>query len=236
MFSLIARWQISRPVSDFLLSEDYESIWGLSFHWCNLEAPPDTPLSIPEDVAKTIHRIVLGVFKEQLSARRPDGSRIPVEPFDFIADVNPWRNFFWRCLQKSKFDKAYLSKLFVARSEVLAWCEEVQISPPHFWVKATSKDLPPQKLSLENRLRNNEVDRLACQAIARIYWEIDPNIHPSHLASSRAIKLYGNGKLYADEDTLKGWISEVDPVQARKSGRPKKITYRIDLETGGLNP
>lgn len=236
MFGWLARWQISRPVSDFLLCDDYASIWDAAFRWCNLEAPSDTPLHIPENVKQTIYRIVLAIFKEELSARRPDGGRIPVDAFNLIIDVNPWSSFFWRCLQKSKFDQAYFSKLFVTRSEVLTWCDAVQISPPPFWAKAASKDSPLKKLSLENRLRNDEVDRLACQAIARIYWEIDPNIHPSHLASSRAIKLYGNGKLYAAETTVRGWISEVDPVQDRKSGRPKNLTYRINLETGGLNP
>jgi hypothetical protein len=64
---------------------------------------------------------------------------------------------------------------------------------------------------------------------------MDPNIHPAHMAQARAIRLYGNGKLYKDENTVKGWISDVDPRKGqRKTGRPENIPYRIDLETGGL--
>lgn len=150
-------------------------------------------------------------------------------------DINPWRNALWRCRTTGELDKPLLSALYVERSEVLAWCETLQVAAPAFWSRTPQKEILTKRVPLENRSKDESTDRLVCQAIARIYWEIDPNIHPAHLASSRAIKLYGNGKFYSDESTVKNWINDVDPRKGqRKTGRPEKIPYRIDLETGRL--
>jgi hypothetical protein len=129
----------------------------------------------------------------------------------------------------------YLSKLYCERAEVLAWCEKELLTPPSFWAKNMAKEPLSKRPPLEDRLRNEELDRLVCQAIARVYWDIDPNIHPAHMGMAKAIKLYGNGKLYKDQNTIKSWIAEVDPRKGeRKTGRPENIPYRIDLETGQL--
>lgn len=85
--------------------------------------------------------------------------------------------------------------------------------------------------------RNEAIDKQSCQAIARTLWDIDARIHPAHMARSKAVPQYGNGAQYKDENTVKGWIAEVDPSRKeRKSGRPPTdpSDYRVNLETGAL--
>ena len=233
-----AKRELSRPTCEFLLGEDFETILGVAFRWCNQEIPTSEQACIPDEVRQMTYRLIRGFYKGGLGLRMPDGHKVPREPmFFFIKDINPWRNLLWRCLGHAQFEIAHLSKLFVERSELLQWCNNEQLTPPAFWVKNPSKEATSRKQPLENRLRNDVLDRLVCQAIARVYWEIDSNIHPAHLAASRAINVYGNGRLYSDENTVKSWISEVDHLKElghRKTGRPGKISYRIDLETGGL--
>lgn len=230
----LLKWCMSQPTSEFLLDEDFETLWSVSFRWCNREAPLIESTGIPDDVKQTLYRLIRGFFDKGLNLRLPRGRQVPREPmFLFIKDRNPWRNMLWRCLAKGQFNVPYLSKLYVKRSEVVAWCQAEQIAPPAFWVKSSTKEAEPKRLPLENRRRDEDIDRLVCQAIARVYWDADPNIHPAHMASARAVALYGNGKLYRDENTVKAWIAEVDPRKGdRKTGRPEKIPYGINLETG----
>lgn len=47
---------------------------------------------------------------------------------------------------------------------------------------------------------------------------------------------YGNGDIYRDPDTVRGWVNEVDPwKKERKTGRPPTVRYLLDIEKGGLS-
>lgn len=143
-----------------------------------------------------------------------------------------------RCLFDDEIDRSVLDDTYVRRTELLTLCEKEDLEPPECWVPK-KRDLPSNsKASVSHRPKDEVIDRLVCQAIAKTYWDIDPQIHPAHMAKARAIKLYANGKHYKDENTIKGWIAEVDPLKdQRKIGRPKETAYLIDLETGVLaNP
>lgn len=123
------------------------------------------------------------------------------------------------------------------RSEVLKWCADEFLAPPGIWaadmVLASGGDVP--KL-VSGRHRDDEINKQICQGIARALWEIDPQIHPAHMAKHRAILKYGNGGIYKDEDTVRGWINEVDPLKKeRKTGRPPSVRYLLDIEKGGLS-
>lgn len=108
MLGWIARWRVSGPTSEFLLGEDFETLWAASFRWCNREAPATEPPSIPDDVKQVAYRLIRGFFKGNLNLRTPDGYKAQREPlFFFIRDVNPWRNILWRCIVQGEFDVAY---------------------------------------------------------------------------------------------------------------------------------
>jgi hypothetical protein len=109
MFAWLAKRDIAKPTIDFLLGQDFETIWGLSFRWCGREAPPNAQGEIPNDVKETAYRIIRGFYKGKLNLRTPDGYKAQREPFIFVLkDLNPWRNVLWRCLSQAKFDVAYV--------------------------------------------------------------------------------------------------------------------------------
>ena len=73
-------------------------------------------------------------------------------------------------------------------------------------------------------------DRIRCKAIASTIWELDPAIHPNHIARSKILQRIGNGAQY-DISTITDWIAELDPqINNRKPGRPPKANYSIKLE------
>lgn len=221
----------------FLESKDFLSIWDIAHRWAGFDPDATDPNHLPEEVAFWMHRVVLAYFSKDLVVRRKSGYRVPDEPeFVFVFNVNIWGTRLWKCLTKDVFDKKLLSSLYVMRGQVIRWCEKERYPLPTFWIEERPPAEPATKPTINNRRKDETIDRLTCQAIARTYWDIDPQIHPAHLAKAKAILLYGNGKHYA-EDTIKGWIAEIDPLKdQRKTGRPRDIPYAIDLETGALPP
>lgn len=72
--------------------------------------------------------------------------------------------------------------------------------------------------------------RISCKAIASTIWELDPAIHPNHIARSKILQRIGNGAQY-DISTITDWIAELDPQKDyRKPGRPPKENYSIKFE------
>lgn len=220
----------------FLKGKDYLSIWEIAHRWAG--APLDTTdeKDLPEDVQYLIQKIVEGYWNDQLHLRRSSGYRIPRERmWIFIFNINIWQKRLERCLFENEFKKAYLDNYYVKRSELLKLCEKEDLDPPQFWLR-TKPDQEQVKLSTNHRPKDEVVDRLVCQAIAKTYWDIDPQIHPAHMAKAKAIRIYANGRQYKDENTVKNWIAEVDPLKnQRKIGRPKDVDYLIDLESGALS-
>ncbi len=129
------------------------------------------------------------------------------------------------------FDKKYLESVFVSRHDFLEWCEKEKYPISDFWIltQVTESQI------VSNRPKNEAEDKAICRAIAKVYWDIDEEIHPTHMVRSKAIRIYGNGKQYKEEKTIKSWIADLDPQQkTRNTGRPLDINYKIDLETGAL--
>ena len=219
----------------FLEGKDYLSIWEVAHRWAQFDPDSTIPGNLPEQVRYFIHKIVEGHFSRDLKLRRKNGYVVPREPmYFFFFNMNMWFRQLWECLSKDEFDKEKLSSMFVRRSELLTLCLKEDIAPPSFWVKQRLPDAAPRS-NVNNRPKEEETDRLLCQAIAASLWELDPNIHPTHMAKSKVIQRYGQGRSYKDLNTIKKWIAEVDPLKSqRKSGRPPDISYKIDLEIDSL--
>ena len=222
-----------------LHDSDFKSIWDLAHIWEGYDPAKTDPTNLPGPVADKIMKIIWGYIRKKLVIRRRAGGLVPNEAFFlFFIDVNRWRVRLMKIAQTQKFDREYLSSLFLMRSQVLKWCTEEYIDPPEIWKPAGIQGHAPLGVAAaaSARHKEEELHKQLCQAIARTLWDIDPRIPPAHLAKQRAVRLYGNGQLYKDEETVRDWIAEVDPRRKeRKTGRPPTIEYRIDLETGGLN-
>lgn len=215
----------------FLEGKDYLSIWEVAHRWAQFDPDATSPEELPEQVRYFIQKIVEGYFAGDLKLRRKNGYAVPREPmYLFFFNFNVWLRQLWRCLTKDEFNKNNLSSIFVRRSELLKLCAKEDVEPPSFWVKQRQPETTT-KANITNRPKEEETDRLLCQAIAATLWSLDPNIHPAHMAKSKVIQRYGQGRSYKDLNTIKKWIAEVDPLKnQRNSGRPPDVKYKIDLE------
>lgn len=224
----------------YLDSDDYQTVWQLAHNWVGAAPDKNYTDELPTELKEAIHRLMHASLNQAISIRTRNRGFFLDESFlSFIFDFHHTSRFL-KCLRKDVFDKAYLDSIYVKRGDVLRWCQNEFLTPPPLWSEQKA-NAPGEftnianKFVLENRIRDDRIDKLVCQSIARTVWQIDSNIHPSHMAKSKFIQLYGNGKLYTDEDTVKNWIAEVDPQKSeRKTGRPPKIDYLIDLQTGDL--
>lgn len=77
---------------------------------------------------------------------------------------------------------------------------------------------------IEKKLRPSQEAKIACQAIARTLWDIHPDMTIEAMKSHPAILKYGHGSYYKGKNTLRDWLSEVDPrSKDKKTGRPSSI-------------
>jgi hypothetical protein len=75
---------------------------------------------------------------------------------------------------------------------------------------------PALSVKAEERL-----DRLVCQGIAKALWDIYPKMTIDDMQFHKAIQLYGGGKGYRGEGTLRRWLREVDPREIKTGPKPK---------------
>lgn len=71
-----------------------------------------------------------------------------------------------------------------------------------------------------NSKQDQRSDKAVCQGIAKTLWGIYPDMTQEDMLYRKEIQLYGSGKLYSADTTLRRWLREVDPRET-KTG-PKK--------------
>lgn len=219
----------------FLEGSGYLSILEIAHRWAGIDPDSTDENNLPDEVQYYIHKIIEGFLGEELKLRRANGYRAVRDPiYLLIWNVNPYFNFLWSCLNNGNFNKKKLSGFYVRRREIMNLCTLEEIEPPSFWTKQR-EPVSVIKANVTNRPKEEETDRLLCQAIAATLWELDPNIHPTHIAKSKVIQRFGQGRSYKELSTIKKWIADVDPLKnQRKSGRPPDISYKINLEMDSL--
>jgi hypothetical protein len=229
-----------------LNKNDFRSIWDIAHRWEGIEPPEHDPEELSEEVSDKIQKLIWAFRREQITLRHPSGLKVNPDRDDLIDLLILDRTLLKlnKCLKIKKFPRSLINKLFIMRGELLNWCDYDRIEPPAFWddgnTRTTIKDPQPQGKLLIGRHLTEEMDKNRCQAIALTLWGLDPNIHPAHMAKSKAMQIYGNGRDYKGKDgeyeTVKKWIKEVDPKNGeRKPGKPVNVRYLIDLETHHLN-
>lgn len=206
---------------------DFRSIWDLAHVWEGYNSDRSDPAMLPEPVVDKLQKLIWGYIRKHYRLRSPAGYLIEQDDdFFLFFNFNRTRVNLRRAAVERKFDKKLLSNLYVMRSDVLRWCDQEYIAPPAMWAPSAAAT---QAIKV-GKHKNEYLDKKLCHAIAQTLWELDPSIHPVHMANSRYIRVYGNGGGYPAE-TLKGWLTEVDPLaEGRKTGRPKNTEYLIDLK------
>jgi hypothetical protein len=237
---LRTRWrEIGSPNSQktILHESDFRSIWDIAHLWAGYSRSEDKT-ELPEPVLDKMQKLIWAFTRKKISLRTRSGNRVPSDDIQLLFfNLNKPRVQLLDMLVQQRFDEAILGSLFVMRSEVLKWCEEDFLTPPTIWAAGakTGGGAEEQKVVVA-RHKEEAIDKQLCQAIARTLWDIDSQIHPAHMIKHKAIRRYGNAAAYKDEETIRGWVAEVDPLKAqRKPGRPPAVPYVLDLENGGLN-
>lgn len=210
---------------------DYQTVWQLAHNWADAD-PDETDISaIPPKLREHIIRLMIAIRNRKISVRTRSGAIFADNSIiTFIYDLPHYVKTL-TCLIWSVFNKSYLDSLYVKREEVIDLCIKSYCDFPPCWVpKRLSYELITTKEAKNYRPADETEDRIRCQAIASTLWELDATIHPQYIVTSKIMKRFGNGKQYSDE-TLKGWIAEVDPIKTqRKRGPPPKNEYKIQLE------
>ena len=216
----------------YIESEDFRTLWVLAHQWAGY--PPDKTdvNNLPSKAELNLKRLSSAILRRELNVRNKKGRRIFVDYsfLDLLFNIKHLIKLL-KCMSGKELNKGYLDSLFVSRYDFISWCEKEKYPNSEFWVLTQVSE----SYKVSNRPKNEAEDKAVCRAIAKVYWDIDPNIHPAHMSESRAIKKLGNGDQYTDDATIKDWIADLDPMRKeRKTGRPRDIKYKIDLKTGVL--
>jgi hypothetical protein len=84
-----------------------------------------------------------------------------------------------------------------------------------------SADTSPMEAAAE-KMRPNQEARIACQQIAKVIWEDEPDRTIASVVIDNLIQKYGGGRKYVDE-TVREWVKVVAPTHVRnRRGAPRK--------------
>lgn len=210
---------------------DYQTVWQLAHNWAGVDPEKTDANVLPPKFREHLIRLIIAIRNKAITARtRKRVIFIDNSVTSKIADIPHYLKTL-NCLLEDKINKAYLDSLYVKREEVIDLCVKSYCDLPPCWIpKNLTDDQIAGKEARKYRPEHETEDKIRCQAIAVTLWELEPAIHPAHMVRTKIMQLIGNGKLY-DDDTIKGWIAEDDPrKEERKSGRPPKTKYKINLE------
>ncbi|MCP5246829.1 MAG: hypothetical protein H6937_13110 [Burkholderiales bacterium] len=215
---------------------DYMTIWQLAHKWINADPDETDTETISPKLREHIIRLVIAIRNRVITARTRHGVIFENYSFFTVLGDLPHYHKTLRCLIRGVYDKSYLDSIYVKRDEVIDFCIKCYYDLPQCWMpKQLNYESITTKENNKYRPDDETADRVRCQAIASALWELDSDIHPTHLVRSKILQRFGNGRIYR-EDTLKRWIAEVDPKKGqRKSGRPDNMEYKILLEIDAQN-
>ncbi|MGZ0019156.1 hypothetical protein [Nitrosomonas sp. wSCUT-2] len=208
---------------------DYKTVWQLAHDWANLNPEKTDTKAIPPVLREHIIRLILAIRNKKISARtRKRSIFIDDSVISLIVDTPHYLRTL-SCLLKDAINKSYLDSLYIKREDVIDLCITSHHVPPSCWMPKYLPDGQIIKKEAKNyRPANETEDRIRCQTIATVLWELDPAIHLVHMAQSTIMQRFGNGRDYGEE-TVKDWIKSVDPQKKRKKGAPPKVQYKIEL-------
>lgn len=107
--------------------------------------------------------------------------------------------------------------------ELIVWAKEKNFQLPPKLLEYMGISDPTYVSDKTPTVRISQLHKQLCQAIAKTLWDIQPDMTIEEMKTHSAIQEYGGGKNYTGKNTLRDWLSEVDPRPAeRKRGAPKK--------------
>lgn len=225
MLGWIFKRQDAVPKSAFLNTADFETLWAASFRWLGIDPQNFDAAEPPDQVKQITFRLIRGFYTGDVQLRRQSGYKVPYEPMIFfVMDLNPWRKQLWECQAKGHFDKAFLASLYVERSNILTWCQKMQIDPPSFWMPGeptaalTTVDEDDDKDGWYERLTEQRRKKVACLELARHLWKHDRQLSYEAVRTHPIMKEAGIYGVFS-ADAFKKWTRDFAPEEARQGGR-----------------
>jgi hypothetical protein len=75
---------------------------------------------------------------------------------------------------------------------------------------------------LMNKKLEDRISKEVVQGIGKTLWDIYPTMTIEDMLGHKSIRIYGGGKSYERDTTVRRWLSEIDPREI-KTGPKKKI-------------
>ncbi|QQR80742.1 MAG: hypothetical protein IPJ69_00815 [Deltaproteobacteria bacterium] len=121
-------------------------------------------------------------------------------------------------------------------STVLKWAQSKKLPLPGklrkmalgFGILKEDSELQFSAESKSDRpTKKSEIDKAIIQAIGRCLWDHEPSMTIEAVKKHKWIKVFGNGAQYKGKNTLRGWLSDVDPRPSDQKTKPKKQSNHI---------
>lgn len=114
-------------------------------------------------------------------------------------------------------------KIYIKIKELCSWAMAKRYNLPDELKHLTGQgEVESQKIP-EKTLRPSQIAKIKCQAIAQTLWMIYPGMTTEEMKKHPAILEFGGGKDFQGKNTLRDWLSEVDPRPNDKKPGPKNV-------------
>lgn len=114
-------------------------------------------------------------------------------------------------------------KIYIRIKDLCSWAVAKRYYLPDELKHLTVQGEVESQKTPEKTLRPNQIAKIKCQAIAQTLWQIYPKMTTEEMKKHPAILEFGGGKDFQGKNTLRDWLSEVDPRPDDKKTGPKNV-------------
>lgn len=210
--------------------DDALSLWQIGLRWAGSD-PDKFYLFLPLAAKDNFRWLITEIINEHLRA-----INISPEKYEYRTEEDPedpkfyvrfWLKEFYSCMDGRRYSKKLLKFIVITRDDLMDWAQARGYPLPSFWfsedeIKVFQEEAVSKTIA---KHRSSAIDKIACQAVAKTLWDIDPKINISQMTKHPSVLNHAGGKNYVGEYTLRNWISEVAPKSLKnRRGRPKRET------------
>lgn len=214
------------------LLNEHLSVWEIAHRWAGYQPQllrPVLPLAV-QDNCRVLMQEILHMRLECMTLdcrkwRPEDGE--DAEPFFIryhLDDVE-------ECIAGNRYSRKLLTWALIERWAFADWCDRRSVPRPEFWFPSGwAEHIRPFGVDQEDEGSDDEskearrvgqIIKLATQHLAQVKWKRDPTITITAMAADKAMLASTEADRYG-KSTIRGWLSEVAPAEAKRPGRPKK--------------
>jgi hypothetical protein len=208
---------------------DFKNVWQLAHVWIGADPDKTNTNDISPELRIAIHRLMHAMYCREITTRWK-GYRIFLDNsffstiFDICHDLK-----FIQCLRKSKFDKTYLSKLYVKRNEIIQWCNNVVfLDPPPCWATKNLSSIAHSVNEKEDsdtgwydRLTELRRRKVICIGLAEQLWQKHPDLTYKEMHEHEIMKDLGYSSKF-NFNNFKTLVRPVASEPAKLPGSPLK--------------